>query len=42
VTIVETYEARAASALAPVALDALAKGEIAARCIIPDAAPRFS
>lgn len=30
VTIVETYEARAASALAPVALDALAKGEIAA------------
>jgi uroporphyrinogen-III synthase len=30
VTIVETYEARAATALAPVALDALAKGEIAA------------
>jgi uroporphyrinogen-III synthase len=30
VTIVETYEARAATALAPDALDALAKGEIAA------------
>ena len=30
VTIVETYEARAATALAPAALDALAKGEIAA------------
>jgi uroporphyrinogen-III synthase len=30
VTVVETYEARAATALAPVALDALAKGEIAA------------
>ena len=30
VTVVETYEARAATALAPAALDALAKGEIAA------------
>ncbi|MGA9824988.1 MAG: uroporphyrinogen-III synthase [Methylocystis sp.] len=30
VTIVETYEARAATALAPAALDALAKGKIAA------------
>jgi uroporphyrinogen-III synthase len=30
VTIVETYEARVATALAPAALDALAKGEIAA------------
>ncbi len=30
VTIVETYEARAATALAPAALEALAKGEIAA------------
>ncbi len=30
VTIVETYEARAATALAPAALDALAKGEITA------------
>ncbi len=30
VTVVETYEARAATALSPAALDALAKGEIAA------------
>ena len=30
VTVVETYEARAATALPPAALEALAKGEIAA------------
>ncbi|MGC1861753.1 MAG: uroporphyrinogen-III synthase, partial [Methylocystis sp.] len=30
VTVVETYEARSATALTPAALDALAKGEIAA------------